>query len=93
MASGDSAVRVRTRLASRTESPGKDVRSSYKRTTCRVSASAGALPTSATFNGAAVSVTAGAAAVTGDGTLVFDDGGTLEIARGKPTAKAFVKLR
>jgi alpha-glucosidase len=57
----------------------------------------GALPASATFNGAPVTITiannVASVTVTGDGTLVFDDGGTLTIARGKPTARAFVKLR
>lgn len=47
---------------------------------------AGALPTSATFNGAPVTLTAAAdtvsATVTGDGTLAFADGSTLTIARG-----------
>ena len=49
--------------------------------------------TSATFNGTPVTLTAGAATVTGDGTLLFSDGGTLTIARGKPAARTFVKLR
>jgi alpha-glucosidase (family GH31 glycosyl hydrolase) len=49
--------------------------------------------TSATFNGAPVTLTAGAITVTGDGTLVLSDGGSLAIARGKPTARTFVKLR
>ncbi|HSD87167.1 MAG TPA: hypothetical protein VLB44_06615, partial [Kofleriaceae bacterium] len=47
---------------------------------------AGALPASATFNGAPVTVTVanGVARVTvnGDGTLAFDGGGTLTITRG-----------
>lgn len=49
--------------------------------------------TSATFEGAPVTVTSGALTVTGDGTLVLGDGGRLVIARGKPAAKTFVKLR
>lgn len=50
-------------------------------------------PASATFEGAPVALVAGAATVTGDGTLVFDDGGTLTIARGKPAARTFVRVR
>jgi hypothetical protein len=49
--------------------------------------------TSATFNGTPVTLVAGAATVTGDGTLVLEDGGMLTIARGKPAARTFVKLR
>ena len=41
-----------------------------------------------TIAGGVASVT-----VTGDGTLVFDDGSTLAIARGSTTARAFVKVR
>jgi hypothetical protein len=48
---------------------------------------AGALPTSATFAGAPVTVmvadNAATVTVTGDGTLTFADGSTLTIARGK----------
>jgi alpha-glucosidase (family GH31 glycosyl hydrolase) len=57
----------------------------------------GALPATATFDGANVPVTVAngvaSATVTGDGTLRFADGSTLTIARGKPTARSFVKLR
>lgn len=49
--------------------------------------------TSATFNGTPVTLAAGAVTLTGDGTLVLDDGGTLVIARGKPAARTFVRLR
>ncbi|MBA3820321.1 MAG: hypothetical protein H0X17_15625 [Deltaproteobacteria bacterium] len=58
---------------------------------------AGALPTTAMFNGAAVPVTTAAGVATvqvsGDGTLAFAGGGELTIARGLPTATATVKLR
>ena len=57
---------------------------------------AGALPTSATFNGASVTVTTVAdtatVTVTGDGSLVFAGGGTLTIARGK-AATYEIRLR
>ncbi len=49
--------------------------------------------TSGTFNGTPVTLAAGTVTVTGDGMLVLDDGGTLAIARGKPAARTFVKLR
>lgn len=55
------------------------------------------LPTTATFNGAPVTVTVanGVASLTvvGDGTLAFPGGSTLVIARGKPAARATIKLR
>ncbi|MBA3396299.1 MAG: hypothetical protein H0T89_26955 [Deltaproteobacteria bacterium] len=58
---------------------------------------AGALPASATFNDAAVTVTVAdgiaTVTVTGDGTLTFAGGGTLTISRGNPTARATIKLR
>jgi sulfoquinovosidase len=57
---------------------------------------AGALPTSATFDGAAVPVSivadAATVTVTGDGTLAFAGGGTLTIARGV-SASYTIKLR
>jgi alpha-glucosidase (family GH31 glycosyl hydrolase) len=53
-------------------------------------------PTSATWNGAAVTWTPGAGfattTVTGDGTLVLADGGTLTIARGFPSASVTVRI-
>jgi hypothetical protein len=52
----------------------------------------GAVPTTATFNGAPVAVTNGVVVVTGDGTLVAG-GGTLEIARGKALAETTVVFR
>jgi hypothetical protein len=58
---------------------------------------AGAPPASATFNGAPVSVSvAGDVAsvtVNGDGTLAFDGGATLTIARGLASATTTVRLR
>lgn len=55
-----------------------------------------ALPATATFNGAAVAVTAhtGYATIelTGDGTLSLDGGGTLTIARGLPNAHVSVRI-
>ncbi|MEO8706750.1 MAG: hypothetical protein ABI867_42380, partial [Kofleriaceae bacterium] len=50
-------------------------------------------PTTATFNGVPVSVTAGVVTVVGDGTLVVVGGGTLTIARGHATARATIRLR
>ena len=54
-------------------------------------------PASATFNGANATVTTsnGVSTVTvvGDGTLRFDTGGELVIARGLPTAAVTVRLR
>jgi alpha-glucosidase len=52
----------------------------------------GAIPTTATFNGSPVTVTNSVAVVTGDGMLVAG-GGTLTIARGKPTAETTVRFR
>ena len=53
-------------------------------------------PITATWNGVQVAVTPGVGfvtiEVTGDGTLVFDGGGTLVIARGDPTAMVNVVL-
>ncbi len=49
-------------------------------------------PTTATFNGAPVTVTNGDCTVIGDGTLEIG-GGTLTIARGKPGASTHVRLR
>ena len=43
--------------------------------------------------GAPVTITAGAVTVTGDGTLDFAGGGSLAIARGKPTARTTVHFR
>ncbi len=59
--------------------------------------SPGALPTTATFNGApaTVATAAGVATVTvvGDGVLTFAGGGTLTIARNHPAARVTVRLR
>ena len=56
----------------------------------------GALPTAATWNGAAVTVTPGVGYVTitvvGDGTLQLDSGGSLVIARGLPTANVTLRV-
>lgn len=49
--------------------------------------------TTATFNGAPVTVTAGTVTLVGDGTLELAGGGTLTIARGLPTASVLVRLR
>jgi alpha-glucosidase len=53
-----------------------------------------AAPTSATFGGAAVTVTAGSGSISvdvvGDGTLAFSDGSKLVIARGDATARVHV---
>ena len=57
---------------------------------------AGPAPTTAMFNGAPVTVTTAGgrttATVVGDGTLVFDGGGTLTIARGHATASVTVRV-
>jgi hypothetical protein len=55
------------------------------------------LPTSATFNGSAVTVTTIAntatVTVTGNGTLEYSGGGTLTIARGGVAGQTVVRLR
>jgi alpha-glucosidase (family GH31 glycosyl hydrolase) len=53
----------------------------------------GAAPAAATFGGAPATFVAGAVTVTGDGTLDFAGGGSLTIARGKPTARTTVRFR